>query len=87
MCELEIVTGKKKSQHVDVEAYAWYVVACHTIRKKVSEVKKHNEEKVSTYIVLGCILLRRKVPDNVANIPCMYYMSSRRWPLPLKCTP
>ena len=24
---------------------------------------------MSTYIILGCILLRQKVPDSVANIP------------------
>jgi len=45
MCEQKIVVGKKKSQHVDVEVDAWYVVACHTVRKKISEVKKHNEKK------------------------------------------
>jgi len=45
MCEQKIVAGKKKSQHVDVEADARYVVACHIVRKKISEVKKHNEKK------------------------------------------
>jgi len=63
------MAGKKKRQHVDVEADDRYVVAC----------------QLTSSSGASCWGKRYQIVWLIYH--CMYDMPSRKWPLPLKCTP